>query len=70
MQAENYQYNEVTMNSGGRIVEDGPTRKSHISVDQVVENGYTYEVPIYQLKYISGRLGKDELVCVHIVENG
>jgi len=27
------------MNSGGRIVEDGPTRKSHISVDQVVENG-------------------------------
>ena len=35
------------MNSGGRIVEDGPTRKSHISVDQVVENGYTYEVPIY-----------------------
>ena len=40
MQAENYQYNEVTMNSGGRIVEDGLTRKSHyISVDQVVENG-------------------------------
>jgi len=30
----------------------------------------TYEVPIYELMYISGRLGKDEHVYVHIVENG